>query len=361
MTPDHVLVLAWLVLAHLVADFLLQSDGIVADKQGDGRRAWRGFVAHGAAVALCLTPFCLAFGVPGLGLLLVITAGHVLIDVWKTRATRAAERRTDAAVRRRDDDGTTPEALGPEALGPEAPGPEAPGPEALGPAWTPVPALLFALDQLFHVALIGAAWLVFLARGGPTAEWTALVDRALDGFPAADIHRASLLAAVVGSLLIVNVRAGAFFVATLVRPRGREDARPLVTTEPPPAEPPMPASWRVRLGPLEAVAVPSRSDNVAVGAVTAGVVAVGAPVAHASPIRIGATIGVLERLLIVIFVLSGAVAAIGFVVAAKTLARFKQLDDRDFAEYYLLGTLASVAVGLASALLAQAVLGGLPT
>ena len=77
---------------------------------------------------------------------------------------------------------------------------------------------------------------------------------------------------------------------------------------------------------------------------------------HAPPAQIGATIGILERLLIVAFVLTGSAAAIGFVVAAKTLARFRQLDDRDFAEYYLLGTLASVAVALGSALVADAAL-----
>ena len=66
-----------------------------------------------------------------------------------------------------------------------------------------------------------------------------------------------------------------------------------------------------------------------------------------APARIGATIGALERLLIVAFMLAGAGAAVGFVIAAKTIARFKQLDDRGFAEYYLLGTLASVAVAIA--------------
>ena len=74
----------------------------------------------------------------------------------------------------------------------------------------------------------------------------------------------------------------------------------------------------------------------------------------ASPARVGATIGILERLLIVTFVLTNATAAIGFVVAAKTLARFKQLDDRQFAEYYLLGTLASVSVAIASGIVAAA-------
>ena len=58
-------------------------------------------------------------------------------------------------------------------------------------------------------------------------------------------------------------------------------------------------------------------------------------------------------------VLAGAEAAIGLVIAAKTLARFKQLDDRDFAEYYLLGTLASVAIASISAFAAAAALGSL--
>ena len=60
------------------------------------------------------------------------------------------------------------------------------------------------------------------------------------------------------------------------------------------------------------------------------------------------------------FVLTGAEAAVGFVIAAKTLARFKQLDDRGFAEYYLLGTLASVSVALASAVIALAALSTIP-
>ena len=44
----------------------------------------------------------------------------------------------------------------------------------------------------------------------------------------------------------------------------------------------------------------------------------------------------------------GQLGAIGFVLAAKSLARFKQLDDRDFAEKYLVGTLLSVLIALLS-------------
>ncbi len=63
-------------------------------------------------------------------------------------------------------------------------------------------------------------------------------------------------------------------------------------------------------------------------------------------IRSGYLIGVLERIIMLTLGLSGQIGAIGFVLAAKSLARFKQLDDRNFAEKYLVGTLLSVVVAL---------------
>ena len=112
-----------------------------------------------------------------------------------------------------------------------------------------------------------------------------------------------------------------------------------------------------QVGPFEGRAVPDPAAPLPGGAA-----AVPAPASHAPPAppgRVGEAIGILERLLIVTFVLVGAEAAIGLVIAAKTLARFKQLDDRDFAEYYLLGTLASVAVAAISAFVAVAALDSL--
>ena len=54
------------------------------------------------------------------------------------------------------------------------------------------------------------------------------------------------------------------------------------------------------------------------------------------------------------FVLLHQFAAVGLVIAAKSIARFRELEDRNFAEYYLVGTLAStliaVVVGLAVSL-----------
>ncbi len=45
--------------------------------------------------------------------------------------------------------------------------------------------------------------------------------------------------------------------------------------------------------------------------------------------------------------LQGRYAAIGLMLAAKSFARFKETDDRDFAEYVLIGTLLSVTSAVA--------------
>ncbi len=63
-------------------------------------------------------------------------------------------------------------------------------------------------------------------------------------------------------------------------------------------------------------------------------------------LKIGKIIGNIERFLILTFVLLHQFTAIGFIIAAKSLARFKDLDDRSFAEYYLVGTLTSFSVAL---------------
>lgn len=55
----------------------------------------------------------------------------------------------------------------------------------------------------------------------------------------------------------------------------------------------------------------------------------------------GRIIGMLERILIYLFVLVDQITVIGFIIAAKGFTRFKELDKRDFAEYVLIGTLLS--------------------
>jgi hypothetical protein len=60
----------------------------------------------------------------------------------------------------------------------------------------------------------------------------------------------------------------------------------------------------------------------------------------------GRLIGILERFTILTLGLMGQLGAIGLIIAAKSLARFSQLADKDFAERYLVGTLASVLIAL---------------
>lgn len=61
----------------------------------------------------------------------------------------------------------------------------------------------------------------------------------------------------------------------------------------------------------------------------------------------GRAIGVLERGLALSLILLGQYGAVGLVLAAKSVARFKQMEDREFAEYFLVGTLASLLLALA--------------
>lgn len=61
----------------------------------------------------------------------------------------------------------------------------------------------------------------------------------------------------------------------------------------------------------------------------------------------GKYIGILERLLIMTLVAANTISAVGFVFTAKSIARFNEIsDNRQFAEYYLVGTLVSFLVAL---------------
>jgi hypothetical protein len=337
MTADPILTLAWLTLAHFVADFLLQTGGIVAAKTSSGRLAIRGLLAHGFGIAICLVPFAAAFGVPGAWALVAITVAHLVIDRAKVLATRRAEALALADAHRRHE-GRAPAA-------------------GLGRAWTPMPAVFFALDQVAHLAVLAIVWAIWLAGAVPTAEWTSALDGFLAGRDLAAVHEVVVAGVVLGSLVVANVRGGALFVATLVRPleAATGDDRPSAAASTP-ADGAHPLErarrgWSFRIGPL-AGRVEADEPQPASAAATES----GERVTVPPPAQVGATIGVLERLLIVTFMLAGADAAIGFVIAAKTIARFRLLDDRDFAEYYLLGTLASVSFAIVTTLVARAAL-----
>jgi len=150
MTADPTLVVAWLVLAHLVADFILQTDAIVAAKTSVGRRALVGLLQHGVGVALVLVPLVMAFGLAGLAAATLIVVGHLVVDRSKIVLTGRAEARSLGLAERGGGSGSRAVA-------------------GLDRAWTSVPAGLFVLDQAAHLGLIVLAWAIWLDGAPLTA------------------------------------------------------------------------------------------------------------------------------------------------------------------------------------------------
>ncbi len=70
--------------------------------------------------------------------------------------------------------------------------------------------------------------------------------------------------------------------------------------------------------------------------------------------RAGRFIGILERLFVFVFVVSGQWQAIGFLLAAKSVFRFgdlKESKDRKLTEYILIGTLLSFGIAILTAII----------
>lgn len=73
----------------------------------------------------------------------------------------------------------------------------------------------------------------------------------------------------------------------------------------------------------------------------------------------GNYIGILERLFVFCFILTGHFEAIGFLLAAKSIFRFgdlKEAKDRKLTEYVMIGTLMSFGTAIITGLIVQAVL-----
>jgi len=62
---------------------------------------------------------------------------------------------------------------------------------------------------------------------------------------------------------------------------------------------------------------------------------------------LGSTIGVIERIMILMTGFMGWYVAIAFIITAKSIARFKQFEDPDFVERFIIGTFCSVLVPIA--------------
>jgi hypothetical protein len=312
VTPDTTLVVVWLVFAHLVADFVLQNDWIAINKANGTREGYRALATHGFHVSLCLVPAVLAFGVPGLVYLVLVAVSHMLVDRWKVQATRRAEVAAQAqALARRDQTGFLV-------------------PSGLGGAWTPWPGMLFLADQALHMTFALVGWLIILESVPLTAQWVDIVNMVLRTFDRTAVHALVLTSVVFVSVFLVNTRGAYYFAMALLSPR---ELKPE-----PPAE-----GGVVVPAPVFATVAGAPSNAVPVGA----------------PLRIESTIAAFERLLIVAFVMLGNVLGVAVVVALRVAGRWRQLEDRGYVEYFLLATLASVSVAVASALLAAAALSSL--
>lgn len=73
--------------------------------------------------------------------------------------------------------------------------------------------------------------------------------------------------------------------------------------------------------------------------------------------KTGGLIGILERLLMLIFLFVNQYVALGLVLTAKSIARYKRIsEDKAFGEYFLLGTLLSVIMVVLPFILFQYIL-----
>lgn len=73
---------------------------------------------------------------------------------------------------------------------------------------------------------------------------------------------------------------------------------------------------------------------------------------------VGKIIGYFERIIVAILTLWDQYTAIAFVLTAKSIARFRLLEEKDFAEHYLVGTLASTAIAILVSLGIKALVAG---
>lgn len=245
------------ILAHLVGDFVIQSEETARAKDALMAKA---FGIHGIVVLLYSGLALHLYGYPGLIVSAAIAAVHVLIDWLKSVLDRS-----------------------------------------LRPRWR---LLVFAADQCAHLATIVAAW--ELARPTPSRQ-------------IAEFHSA------------------------YVMPRTIEALRPI--------------AGALALDKVLAIAA-AYVFAVFSGAVIVRLILDGFDLRFDPELdtKSGRYIGMLERTLMVTLVAADALPSIAFVVAAKSLARFRKLSEFRFGEYYLIGTLSSTSIAVVAGFVLRVVL-----
>lgn len=246
-----------LLVAHVIADFVLQFDWIIEQKNKLSRFAAHIAIVGGTAVIM--------LGVAPPALLGLVVLTHAAFDAAKLW-------------------------LAPRYLKPD---------EA------------FILDQGAHIGVIALAaviWPHSFAAGiwiNPP-EWLGWTS------PLTAQSGLAILAGIAG--FVFATRAGAFFLAMFM---SRFEG----------ASPPRVEHKRLVPGEVSADQIRAGENGLPGG---------------------GAWIGVLERGLVFVFVLSGQFTAIGFLLAAKSILRFQHAADRSSSEYVIIGTLMSISWALAA-------------
>jgi hypothetical protein len=189
-------------------------------------------------------------------------------------------------------------------------------------------ALIFVLDQLLHVISI-----VLILRSFQVVTFA--MPELLEGIYAYLFYGISLTQLetmlALGILVMVATYGTSYFLAIVLKNLAPEDS--VINTK------------RERQEKKE-------NDRVT-GTITTTEVSFAYPRQNKN---IGRYIGMLERILIIILVVNQALTSITILVAIKSITRFRQFEDKRFAEYYLIGTLFSIVIAVCLGFLALRVL-----
>ncbi|MFA1820347.1 DUF3307 domain-containing protein [Virgibacillus oceani] len=185
-------------------------------------------------------------------------------------------------------------------------------------------ALIFAVDQLLHISIIIVILRTFQVVNFTLSELAGGIYEFL--FHGISLtHLETVLA--LGILLIIGTYGISYFLAIVLKNLAPEDA--IISTKQERQE--------------------KEENSQLTSMTTTTEVSFAYPRQHKN---IGRYIGMLERILIIILVVNQALTSITILVAIKSITRFKQFEDKRFAEYYLIGTLFSIVIAICIGFLA---------
>lgn len=254
--PAYNLFLA-MYLAHLLTDFVFQTNRLVSQKR---RGEWRGYLVHGATNYIAVLAI-VAIADPRIFLTLYfqviavfLSIVHLVVDWAKLSLTKSR--------------------------------------------LMPDNALAFVLDQAIHLTTVIGAVLLFVRPPLQKLAFCLMRIRLL--------QENILLVLVVYILVIFG---GGYFIRVLIGPVWRQE--------------------------------PGQETKE-----------------HKEVINAGLYIGWLERFLVLTALFLQSPATVGFILAAKSIARYPELKSVRFAEYFLIGTLLSLSIAIGGAIvLLQALYG----